>query len=85
MGPCLRWSSRRRASPRLVRKRLTIVLEQEASQLLGGTLLDRLEPLDAHPELGRKLAQRFHRGRARPRFDPADVGVGDAGLGKVSL
>ncbi len=57
---------------RLVRQGLTIVLEHEASQLLGGTLLARLEPLDAHPELGRKLAQRFHRGRARPGFDPAD-------------
>src|SRR6266516_7999196 len=59
--------------------------ENKPCQLLGRALFARLEPGHADAELRRELAQRLHRGRARPGLDPADVGVGDAWLGEVSL
>src|SRR6266516_3299767 len=59
--------------------------ENKPCQLLGRALFARLEPGHADAELRRELAKRLHRGRACPGFDPADIGVGDARLGEVSL
>jgi hypothetical protein len=63
----------------------TIMVEDEPGKLLGRALRARLEPLRANAELGSELSKRLDRGRARSGFDPADVGVGDAGLREVSL
>jgi hypothetical protein len=79
LGTLLRWrehgASKRNRTPR---RRLAAACKHEPRELFGGPLFSGLQPVHRDAQPRRQSSQRLNAWPARVRFEPADIGVGDA-------